>query len=209
MNRSSDPSVAAAASGSVPAADVVRGPRTGRPAGVVERLKSLIRTIPDFPKPGILFRDVTTLFEDPWGFQETIDAFVEHYRYQPIDRVVAIESRGFILGGALAHHLHCGLIVARKRGKLPHLVEREEYELEYGTDCIEVHRTAIRPGLRCLVVDDLLATGGTCAAACRLVERLEGTVVGCGFVIDLPELGGSQLLAAKYDVMTLVEFAGH
>lgn len=173
-----------------------------------DRLRSLIRTIPDFPKPGIQFRDITTLLAHPWGFKQVIDEFVTHYKYVPIDKVVAIESRGFVIGGALAHHLHCGLVVARKKGKLPHAVERQEYALEYGTDCIEVHRDAIQPGDRCLVVDDLLATGGTCEATCRVVERLQGKVVGCAFIVDLPELGGHRKLAANYDVLTLVEFEG-
>lgn len=173
-----------------------------------EQLKSLIRTIPDFPKPGIQFRDITTLLADPWGFKQSIDLFVARYRYTPIDKVVAIESRGFVIGGALAHHLNCGLVVARKKGKLPHLVERQEYALEYGTDCIEIHKDAIKPGERCLVVDDLLATGGTCLATCQLVERVGGKIVGCAFIIDLPELGGSRKLAERYDVLTLVEFEG-
>lgn len=171
-------------------------------------LKSLIRTIPDFPKAGIQFRDITTLFQDEWGFKRAIDDLVAHYRYAPIDRVVAIESRGFVIGGALAHHLNCGMVMARKKGKLPYLVERQEYQLEYGTDCIEIHRDSIRAGDRCLVVDDLLATGGTCEATCKLVERLGGRVVGCAFVIELPELGGRPRLA-KFDVHTLVSFEGH
>lgn len=171
-------------------------------------LKSLIRTIPDFPKAGIQFRDITTLFQDEWGFKRAIDDLVAHYRYAPIDRVVAIESRGFVIGGALAHHLNCGMVMARKKGKLPYLVERQEYQLEYGTDCIEIHRDSIRAGDRCLVVDDLLATGGTCEATCKLVERLGGRVVGCAFVIELPELGGRPRLV-KYDVHTLVAFEGH
>lgn len=171
------------------------------------QLRSLIRTIPDFPKPGIQFRDITTLFQDEWGFKRAIDEFVAHYRYAPIDRVVAIESRGFVIGGALANHLNCGMVMARKKGKLPFLVERQEYQLEYGTDCIEIHRDAIQAGDRCLVVDDLLATGGTCEATCRLVERLQGQVVGCAFIIELPALGGRPRLA-KYDVHTLVQFEG-
>ncbi|MGQ0634661.1 MAG: adenine phosphoribosyltransferase [Planctomycetaceae bacterium] len=173
-----------------------------------QQLKNLIRTIPDFPKPGIKFRDITTLFQDEWGFKRAIDEFVAHYRYSPIDRVVAIESRGFVIGGAIAHHLNCGMVMARKKGKLPYKVERQEYQLEYGTDCIEIHSDAIRAGDRCLVVDDLLATGGTCEATCKLVERLQGQVVGCSFIIELPELGGRKRLAG-YDVHTLVAFEGH
>jgi adenine phosphoribosyltransferase len=174
---------------------------------LLKQMRSLIRTIPDFPKPGIQFRDITTLFQDPWGFKRAVDEFVAHYRYSPIDRVVAIESRGFVIGGALAHHLNCGMVMARKKGKLPYLVERQEYQLEYGTDCIEIHKDAIKAGDRCLVVDDLLATGGTCEASCRLVERLQGLVVGCAFIIELPELGGRKRLA-QYDVRTLVTFDG-
>lgn len=174
---------------------------------LLKQMRSLIRTIPDFPKPGIQFRDITTLFQDPWGFKRAVDEFVAHYRYSPIDRVIAIESRGFVVGGALAHHLNCGMVMARKKGKLPFKVERQEYQLEYGTDCIEIHQDSISAGDRCLVVDDLLATGGTCEATCKLVERLQGKVVGCAFVIELPELGGRKRLA-KYDVKTLISFDG-
>jgi adenine phosphoribosyltransferase len=173
----------------------------------MNELKSLIRTIPDFPKPGIQFRDITTLIQDPWGFKRAIDEFVAHYRYSPIDKVVAIESRGFIAGGALAHHLNCGMVLTRKKGKLPWKVEREEYQLEYGTDCIEIHKDSIRPGDRCLIVDDLLATGGTCAATTRLVERLGGKVVGCAFIIELAGLAGRKKIAA-YDVHSLVIYEG-
>ncbi len=173
----------------------------------MDKLKSLIRTIPDFPKPGIQFRDITTLVQDPWGFKRAIDEFVSHYRYSPIDKVVAIESRGFIAGGALAHHLNCGMVMARKKGKLPWLVERQEYKLEYGTDCIEIHKDAVKAGERCLVVDDLLATGGTCQATNQLVERLGGIVVGCAFIIELSELGGRSRLEG-YDLRSLVAYDG-
>jgi adenine phosphoribosyltransferase len=176
-------------------------------ADTQNHLKQLIRTIPDFPKPGIQFRDITTLLEDAWGFKRVIDAFVEHYRYTPIDKVVAIEARGFVTGGAIAHQLNCGLVVARKAGKLPHEVEKQEYDLEYGTDCIEIHKTAIQPDERCLIVDDLLATGGTCLATVKLVERLGGNIIGCAFIVDLPDLGGAKRLA-DYDVLTLVDFEG-
>ncbi|MFO0946606.1 MAG: adenine phosphoribosyltransferase [Planctomycetota bacterium] len=173
----------------------------------MDRIKSLIRTIPDFPKPGIQFRDITSLLEDQWGFKLAIDEFVTHYKYSPIDKIVAIESRGFVVGGALAYHLGCGFVMARKKGKLPAEVERIEYQLEYGTDVIEMHKSAIRPGQRCLVVDDLLATGGTCDATCRLVERLGGVVVGCAFIIALTDLKGHEKIK-RYDCRWLVEFEG-
>lgn len=173
----------------------------------MDQLKSLIRTIPDFPKPGIQFRDITTLLQNPWGFKRTVDELVNHYKYSPVDKVVAIESRGFVIGGALAHHLNCGLAIARKQGKLPWQVEREEYALEYGSACMEMHKDAVHQGERCLIVDDLLATGGTCKATIQLVERLGGQIVGCAFIIELPSLGGRQRLAG-YDVHTLVAFEG-
>ncbi|RPI89734.1 MAG: adenine phosphoribosyltransferase [Planctomycetaceae bacterium] len=172
-----------------------------------DHLKSLVRTIPNFPKPGIQFRDITTLIQDPWGFKRAIDQFVEHYRYAPIDKVVAIESRGFVVGGALAHHLNCGLVMARKKGKLPFQVERQEYALAYGTDCIEMDVDALKQGERCLIVDDLLATGGTCLATCQLTQRLGGRVIGCAFIIELPELGGRKRLS-QFDLMSLIEFEG-
>lgn len=171
-------------------------------------LASLIRTIPDFPKPGIQFRDITTLLQNQWGFKQVIDEFIQHYRYAPIQKIVAIESRGFVIGGAMAHHLNCGIVLARKKGKLPFRVERQEYSLEYGTDCIEMHVDALQPGENCLIVDDLLATGGTCAATCQLTERLGGKVLGCAFVVELPELNGRTRLP-QYDVMSLVSFEGH
>jgi adenine phosphoribosyltransferase len=171
-------------------------------------LKELIRTIPDFPKPGIQFRDVTTLLNHPKGLSQTIDSLAEHFAGFDANKVVAIESRGFTIGGALAQRLGCGLVLARKKGKLPGNVERIEYDLEYGKDCIEIHSDAIEDGDRCIVIDDLLATGGTCAATCTLVERLQGEVVGCGFIVNLPELSGSERLK-NYDLHWLVEFEGH
>lgn len=173
----------------------------------MSHIKDLIRTIPDFPKPGIQFRDISTLLKDKWGFRRVIDDFALHYRYSPIDKVVAIESRGFVTGGALAHGLQCGFIMARKRGKLPGNVKRLEYALEYGTDCIEMHTDAVNPGDRCLVVDDLLATGGTCDATCRLIEQLGGVVIGCAFIIALVDLKGHDRIK-RYNCHWLVEFEG-
>ncbi|QDU64893.1 Adenine phosphoribosyltransferase [Planctomycetes bacterium Pan216] len=173
----------------------------------IEQLGALVRTIPDFPKPGIQFRDITTLLQDPWGLKRIIDEFVSHYQYSPIDQIVAIESRGFVIGGALAYRLGCGLVIARKPGKLPAEVERQEYQLEYGSDSIEIHRDAISENDRVLIIDDLLATGGTCDATCQLVEILGGKVVGCGFVICLPDLKGPERLK-RYDNHWLIEFEG-
>lgn len=172
-----------------------------------EQIKALIRTIPDFPTPGIQFRDISTLLKDPWGFKRAIDEFITHYRYSPIDKVIAIESRGFVVGGAIAHHLNAGFVMARKRGKLPGAVRSAEYSLEYGKDAIEIHIDAVEPNDRCLVVDDLLATGGTCDATCRLVEELGGLVVGCAFIIALPDLKGHERIQ-RYDCHWLVEFEG-
>jgi adenine phosphoribosyltransferase len=171
------------------------------------QIRALIRTIPDFPKPGIQFRDISTLLKDKWGFRRVIDEFVNHYKYSPIDKIIAIESRGFVAGGALANQLNCGFVMARKRGKLPGKVQRLEYALEYGTDCIEMHEDSVQPGERCLIVDDLLATGGTCDATCRLVEQLGGVVVGCAFIIALPDLKGYERIK-RYDCHWLVEFEG-
>lgn len=173
----------------------------------MEQIRKLIRTIPDFPKPGIQFRDITPLLQDPWGFKRAIDELVNHYRYSPIEKVVAIESRGFVIGGAIAHHLNSGFVMARKPKKLPAAVEREEYELEYGKDAIEVHKDAIRAGERCLVVDDLIATGGTCDATCRLVERLGGRIIGCAFIVALTDLPGLERIR-HYDTHWLVGYEG-
>lgn len=175
----------------------------------MESIKSKIRTIPHFPKQGIMFRDITTLLKDAQGFRKVIDEFVQRYTGTPIDVVVGLEARGFILGGALAHQLGKGFVPIRKKGKLPAEVERHEYELEYGKDTIEIHKDAIKKGDKVLIVDDLLATGGTSLAAAALVEKLGGEVVEMAFVIDLPEVGGRKRLEAKgYKFFTLCEFEG-
>ncbi|MBP7459991.1 MAG: adenine phosphoribosyltransferase [Candidatus Delongbacteria bacterium] len=174
-----------------------------------DQIKSQIRTIPDWPKPGIMFRDITTLIKHPDAFAYTIDVLVERYSRLRIQAVAGIESRGFIFGGALAHRLRTGFIPIRKKGKLPAETVVEEYELEYGTDRIEVHKDAVLPDTRVLMVDDLIATGGTAMAACRLITRLGAHVVECCFIIDLPDLGGKKrLVQAGYNVHTLVEFEG-
>ncbi|WP_095588782.1 adenine phosphoribosyltransferase [Actibacterium ureilyticum] len=172
-------------------------------------VKDYIRTIVDFPHEGIMFRDVTTLFADPRGFRMAIDQMLHPYAGQPIDKVVGLEARGFILGGAIAHQLTVGFVPVRKKGKLPGTVISEEYTLEYGEAVVEIHDDAIQPGERILVVDDLLATGGTAEAGIKLIERLGGEIVGCAFIVDLPELGGRQKLEALgMDVHVLCEFEG-
>lgn len=169
-----------------------------------------IRTIPDYPKPGIQFRDITTLLANPAAFREAIDQLVAPYQDARIDHVVGIEARGFILGGALADRLHAGFVPVRKKGKLPHETLRVAYALEYGTDEIEIHRDAIARGERVLLVDDLIATGGTALAAVQLLETLRATIVAAAFVIDLPELGGSEKLRARgIATHTLLSFDGH
>lgn len=170
---------------------------------------SRIRTVADFPKPGIQFRDITTLFADALGFRKAVDELVQDAIDRRVTKVVGIESRGFILGGAIAHQLGVGFVPVRKPGKLPAETLKEEYTLEYGTDRLELHRGAIQSGDRVLVVDDLIATGGTAAAAVNLIERADCHVVGCSFVIDLPDLGGSKKLRARgLHVVSLCEFDG-
>ncbi|WP_116131058.1 adenine phosphoribosyltransferase [Tropicimonas sp. IMCC34043] len=172
-------------------------------------VKDYIRTIADFPHEGILFRDVTTLFADPRGLRIAVDQLLHPYAGVPIDCVAGLEARGFILGGAIAHQLSVGFVPIRKKGKLPGPVISEAYTLEYGEAVVEVHDDAIEPGARVLLVDDLLATGGTAAAGIRLIERLGGEVVGCAFVIDLPDLGGrSKIEAMGMDVHALCAFDG-
>jgi len=170
-------------------------------------IKSLIRTVPHFPKKGIMFRDITTLIKDAKGFKKVIDDLTERYKDKKIDVVVGIESRGFIFGGAIAYSLGVGFVPIRKPGKLPAETVAQEYSLEYGADKIEVHKDAILPGQHVLIVDDLLATGGTCSAAATLVEKLGGKVVECAFVINLPDLKGKEKLNS-YPIFTMVEFEG-
>jgi adenine phosphoribosyltransferase len=173
-------------------------------------LKSIIRTIPDFPKPGIMFRDITTLLADARGFRRIIDELVQPVAGAKIDKVAGIEARGFILGGAIAHQLSAGFAPIRKKGKLPFDTLTEQYELEYGVDEMEMHVDAVQAGERVLLVDDLIATGGTACAAVRLLERAGAEVALCAFVIDLPDLGGAdRLRALGHKVAALVAFDGH
>lgn len=173
-------------------------------------LEGLIRTIPDYPKPGILFRDVTTLLGDAQGLKAAITQMAEPFRSQPVDAVAGIEARGFILGGAIADRLGCGFIPIRKKGKLPWKTIGQEYTLEYGVDVIEIHEDALKAGQRILIVDDLIATGGTAEAAVKLIRRSGGNIVGATFIIDLPDLGGLSLLKSHgIDCHALVAFEGH
>lgn len=172
-------------------------------------VKDYIRTIVDFPHEGIMFHDVTTLFADPRGFRIAIDQLLHPYAGVRFDKVVGLEARGFILGGAIAHQLSVGFVPVRKKGKLPGAVISEEYTLEYGEAVVEIHDDAIQPGEKVLLVDDLLATGGTAEAGLKLIERLGGEVIGCAFIIDLPDLGGRKRLEAMgMDVHALCAFEG-
>jgi len=172
-------------------------------------LADVIRTIPDYPKPGIMFRDITTLLTDARGFRRAVDELVQPLAGAKIDKVAGIEARGFILGGAIAHQLSVGFVPIRKKGKLPFETIKESYELEYGVDEVEIHTDAIEPGERILLVDDLIATGGTAGAAIRLLERAGGEIVLCAFVVDLPDLGGAEKLRAMgKKVTSLVAFEG-
>jgi len=176
----------------------------------VDNLKRLVRTIPDYPKPGIMFRDITTLLGDGQGFKAAIAQLAEPYRTEPVDAVAGIEARGFILGGAVADRLGCGFIPIRKKGKLPWKTIGQDYELEYGTDTIEIHEDAVKPGERILIIDDLIATGGTALAAAQLIHRVNGVVMGAAFVVDLPEIGGrAKLEADGVACHVLMNFDGH
>lgn len=173
---------------------------------MLEDLQKKIRAIPDFPKKGIIFRDITTLIKDGSAFHEVIDLFYEQFKADQIDYVVAIESRGYIFGAPLAYKLGAGLVIVRKPGKLPAKVERVEYALEYGTDALEIHQDAIEKGKRVLVIDDLLATGGTVCAACRLVEKVGGIVAAAAFMIELKELAGAAKLPAQTRLFSLFRY---
>lgn len=170
-----------------------------------EPLKSLIRTVPDFPKPGILFYDITTLLKDKAGFAQLIDAMAAHYIGREVDLVLGIEARGFIFGPALAYRLNAGFVPVRKPKKLPAKTARVNYDLEYGTDSLEVHLDAIQPGQRVVIVDDLLATGGTMQATVQLVRQLGGEIVGLGFAIELDFLKGREKFQ-EYDVLSLLHY---
>jgi len=175
----------------------------------MKTVQDYIRTIPDFPHEGIMFRDVTTLFADPRGFRIAIDQLLHPYAGLPIDRVIGLEARGFILGGAIAHQLSVGFVPIRKKGKLPAQTLEQDYTLEYGKAVMEIHADAIQPGETVLIVDDLLATGGTAEAGIKLCERVGAKIIGCAFVIDLPDLGGrAKLEALGIDVHTLCSFEG-
>lgn len=171
-----------------------------------ELVKTIIRDIPNFPKEGIVFKDITTVLKDSEGLKRTIDFLTETYKDQKIDYVAGIESRGFIFGTPLAYNLGAGFIVVRKPGKLPADVEKVTYDLEYGTDTLEIHKDAIEPGKKVLIVDDLLATGGTAAAACDLVKKIGGEVAGAAFVIELEFLNGRAKFPSDVEVVSMVKF---
>ena len=172
-------------------------------------LKSRIRTIPDYPKPGIQFRDITTLLQDPVGLRIVVDRLCEPFKGVRVDKVAGIEARGFILGGAVAHQLESGFVPVRKKGRLPWTTIGQDYALEYGTDRVEIHTDAILEGEAILVVDDLVATGGTAAAAIDLISQVGGEIVGCSCIVDLPDLGGSRALRERgIEFRALCEFEG-
>ena len=172
-------------------------------------IKSKIRTIQNYPIDGVMFRDITTLFKDPEGLREAINIFAERYKDMQIDKIAAIESRGFLIGAPLAYLLNVGLVLIRKPGKLPAETIKQDYKLEYGSDQIEVHIDAIKEGERVLIVDDLIATGGTVEAAVKLLQKMKGEVLECCFIIDLPDIGGSRKLESMgQNVFSLCEFEG-
>ncbi|KPF89655.1 adenine phosphoribosyltransferase [Rhodopseudomonas sp. AAP120] len=177
---------------------------------LIHDLKASVRTIPDYPKPGIMFRDITTLLGDPRSFRRAIDELVHPWAGSKIDKVAGIEARGFIIGGAIAHQVSSGFVPIRKKGKLPHACVSMSYALEYGTDIIEMHVDAITPGERVILVDDLIATGGTAEGAVKLLRQTGAEVVAACFIIDLPDLGGAaKIRSMGVPVRTLMEFGGH
>ncbi|HEY0125111.1 adenine phosphoribosyltransferase [Rhizobium lusitanum] len=177
---------------------------------IASELAASIRSIPDYPKPGIIFRDITTMLGNAKAFRRAVDALVQPYAGTKIDKVAGMEARGFILGGAVAHQLSAGFVPIRKKGKLPHDIVRIAYSLEYGVDEMEMHRDAVNPGEKVILVDDLIATGGTAVGATQLLRQIGAEVVAACFVIDLPDLGGRKKLEAlDVPVHTLVEFSGH
>lgn len=174
-----------------------------------KQVQDYIRTIPDFPHEGIMFRDVTTLFLDPRGFRMAVDQLLHPYAGMRFDKVAGLEARGFIIGGAIAHQLSMGFVPIRKKGKLPGKTIEQSYTLEYGEATMELHEDSLQPGDKVLLVDDLLATGGTAEAGIKLIEKLGAEVIGCSFIIDLPDLGGRKKLEAMgQDVHVLCEFEG-
>ncbi|MBV9081395.1 MAG: adenine phosphoribosyltransferase [Acidobacteriaceae bacterium] len=170
-----------------------------------DHLKQLIREVPDFPKPGINFYDITTLLKNKAGFRETVDQLAAHYRNMPVDLVVGIEARGYFFAPGLAHALGAGFVPVRKPKKLPHTVKSVQYDLEYGTDALEIHADAVEPGQNVLIIDDVLATGGTASAVARLIETIGGRIAGLGFVIELTFLNGRQKLNG-YNVFSLIQY---
>ena len=175
----------------------------------IEVIQSLIRDVPDFPKPGIMFKDITPIFQDPEGLKATVDLFTQRLAGQNIDKVIGIESRGFLLGAPIAVALGVGCGLVRKKGKLPWTTIGQDYALEYGTDRVEIHTDMVEPGEQILLVDDLIATGGTAAAALRLIEGAGASIVGCSFIIELPDLNGAaQLRSMGKEVHSLIRFAG-
>ncbi len=170
-------------------------------------LADKIRTVPNWPIEGVMFRDITTILSDPGAFREAMDLFHQRYRDMPVDKVVGIDARGFIFGSVLAHMMSVGFIPVRKKGKLPHRTIQADYSLEYGKDTVEMHEDAISPGEKVVVVDDLIATGGTVAAAVKLVEQLGGKVLECAFVVELPDLKGRERIAGT-NVFSLCSFEG-
>lgn len=174
-----------------------------------DNLEAAIRTIPDYPKPGVMFRDITTLLGDARAFRRSIDELVHPYAGTKIDKIAGVEARGFILGGAMSHQLSAGFVPIRKKGKLPHDTVRIAYSLEYGVDEMEMHKDAVKPGERVILVDDLIATGGTAEGAVKLLQQMGAEVVAACFVIDLPDLGGRRKIEALgVPVRTLIEFEG-